>query len=41
MDLIYNDLKGLTKVIISHNKSNLDKCDQVYEIKKGSLKNFN
>ena len=37
MDLIYNDLKGLTKVIISHKKENLMNCDIIYKIEKKSI----
>jgi len=35
MDLVYDDLKDLTKIIISHNSKNLLRCDLIYEIKNG------
>lgn len=40
MDLVYEDLKGLTKIIISHNLKNLTRCDSLYEIKNGAIYEF-
>ena len=37
MDLVYDDLKDLTKIIISHNPKNLLRCDLIYEIKNGVI----
>jgi len=37
MDLVYNDFKRLTKIIISHKKENLKNCDIIYKIEKKSI----
>lgn len=37
MDLVYNDFKRLTKIIISHKKENLENCDVIYKIEKKSI----
>jgi ABC-type multidrug transport system fused ATPase/permease subunit len=37
MDLVYDELSHLTKIIISHNPKNLLRCDLVYEIKNGDI----
>jgi len=37
MDLVYNDFKRLTKIIISHKKENLKNCDIIYKIENKSI----
>ena len=37
MDLVYNDFKKLTKIIISHKKENLKDCDLIYKIENKSI----
>lgn len=37
MNLVYNDFKRLTKIIISHKKENLKNCDIIYKIEKKSI----